>query len=67
MEHHHISAQLKQLLKQGYSIEDIRNLIVAPRNILDTAIQEFLNEQKSESSLIMSQQNQASYAMGLKY
>ncbi len=67
MEYHHISAQLKQLLKQGYSIEDIRNLVVAPRSILDTAITEFLNEQKSEANLILSQQSQASYAMGLKY
>ncbi|QEQ95568.1 hypothetical protein [Neptunomonas concharum] len=65
MENHHLSAQLKQLLKRGYSIEDVKNLVTAPRAIVDQAILEFQLEQQTARQLEASQQNQARYAMGL--
>lgn len=66
MDHHHLSAQLKQLLKRGYSLDDIRRQISAPAGQLDLAIQNYLSEQSSEARTLSSQQHQAFYAMRLR-
>jgi len=67
MEHHHFSAQMKQLLKRGYSIEDARNLIGAPQEVVDRVIIELQQEQLCEEKVLLNQHNQAKYAMGLHF
>lgn len=65
MENHHISTQLKQLLKRGYSIEDARTLLNAPEALVDKVILEYLDTQNLEQQTLLSQQSQARYAMML--
>lgn len=40
MSAHQLTAQLRQLLDRGYSIEDVRNLVAVPHEILEQAIRE---------------------------
>ena len=65
MEHHHVSVQLKQLLKRGYSITDAQQQLRAPRDITEAAIREVMADKHSEQKALLSQRNQASYAMRL--
>ena len=60
-----VKAQLKQLLKRGYSEIDVANLAVAPKHLLDQAIAEFHAEQRLSEETLKTQHNQASYAMRL--
>ncbi|WP_028467936.1 hypothetical protein [Neptunomonas japonica] len=65
MEHHHIGVQLKQLLKRGYSITDAKKLLKAPLDISEKTIREVMADNSSEQKALLSQRNQASYAMRL--
>ena len=67
MEHHHLNAQLQQLLRRGYKAEDIKHMVKAPQTVIDQAIVEFQLEQQNYLKAQRSQQNQASYAMGLRF
>lgn len=66
MAHHDLSTQLKQLLKRGYSIEDIRNLVIAPRAELERAILDFEHQQRLERQQARNLRGQADFAMGLR-
>ncbi|MGY8871977.1 MAG: hypothetical protein ACKVJE_16180 [Pseudomonadales bacterium] len=65
MEHHHIGVQLKQLLKRGYSITDAQKLLRAPLDITEAAMREVMADKSSEQKSLLSQRNQANYAMRL--
>ncbi|NVK41849.1 MAG: hypothetical protein HWE39_11455 [Oceanospirillaceae bacterium] len=65
MTHHDLNAQLKQLLKRGYSIDDVRNLIIAPRAELEQAILEYQHQQRRERQQARVLRGQADFAMGL--
>ena len=65
MTHHDLNAQLKQLLKRGYSIEDIRSLIIAPRAELEQAILEYQHQESQERQQARVLRGQADFAMGL--
>ncbi len=65
MNDHHLKTQLKQLLKRGYSEIDVRNLAIAPKNLVDQAITEFNADQRLNEQTIRIQHNQASFAMRL--
>lgn len=60
-----LTTQLKQLLKRGYSEMDVRNLALAPKNIVDQAIAEFHAEERIHEKTIQIQHNQANFAMRL--
>ncbi|WP_286240212.1 hypothetical protein [Neptuniibacter halophilus] len=60
-----LKAQLKQLLKRGYSEIDVRNLAVAPKHLVDQAIAEYNADQKFNQQTLRVQHNQASFAMRL--
>lgn len=66
MDHQDLSAQLKQLLKRGYSLDDIRNLVIAPRPVLERAIREFEHQSRAERHQSRMLQRQADYAMRLR-
>lgn len=65
MEHHHISVQLKQLLKRGYSMADAKKLLNGPQDITEQAGLELVASKHSEQRALHSQYHQARYAMGL--
>lgn len=59
-----LTAQLKQLLDRGYSIEDIRNLVTAPHEVLEQALHEHhLQERSRRHARLL--QGQANFAMQL--
>lgn len=66
MEHHHLSVQLKQLLKRGYSMLEAEKLLNSPREITEQAVRELLANKHSEQRTLHSQQQQARYAMRLR-
>ncbi|MBQ0832858.1 hypothetical protein [Marinobacter sp.] len=66
MEHHHISVQLKQLLKRGYSINDAQNLLTAPREVIEQATRDCIADKYVAQRTLLSQHHQARYAMGLR-
>ncbi len=66
MTHHTLSGQLKQLLKSGYSIEDVRNLVIAPRAELEQAILEYQHQQRLERHHARMLRGQADFAMRLR-
>jgi len=60
-----LTAQLKQLLNRGYSVDDLRNLVTAPHEVLEQAIREHhLQEQSRHQNRLL--QGQADFAMRLK-
>ncbi|SFF87595.1 hypothetical protein [Neptunomonas qingdaonensis] len=65
MEHHHISVQLTQLLKRGYSMSDAKNLLNVPQEITEQAGVELVASKHSELRALHSQYHQARYAMRL--
>lgn len=65
MEKEHLSAQLKQLLSRGYSISDVRNIVTAPKALVDQAILEYQNESQHAEQNLRTQRHQAEYAMHL--
>ena len=65
MTHHHLKPQLEQLLRDGYSIEDIRNLITAPKSLMDQAIAAYNSDSKAQKKAQNLQRSQAEYAMCL--
>ncbi len=65
MTENNLKAQLKQLLKRGYSEIDVRNLAIAPKNLVDQAIAEFHADQRMNDHTLQIQHNQASFAMRL--
>jgi len=58
-------AQLKQLLKLGYSAEDIQNISEAPTPLLNQALSEYQAEQHIEQQVAQIQHQQARFAMKL--
>lgn len=65
MDHHHISVQLKQLLKRGYSMTDARKLLNCPQDMTEQVALELVAGKHSEQRALHSQYHQARYAMGL--
>ncbi|WP_027858973.1 hypothetical protein [Marinobacterium jannaschii] len=65
MTHHHLKAQLEQLLRDGYSIEDIRSLVTAPKNLMDQAIAAHKSDRVAQKKARNLQRSQAEYAMCL--
>ncbi|MBP0050072.1 hypothetical protein H9C73_15190 [Marinobacterium sp. AK62] len=60
----HLTAQLRQLLDRGYSIEDVRNLVAVPHEVLEQAIREHrLQERSRRHDRLL--QGQADFAMRL--
>jgi DNA-binding transcriptional MerR regulator len=60
----HLTAQLTQLLDRGYSIDDVRNLVTVPHEVLEQAIQEHrLREHGRRHDRLL--QGQAEFAMRL--
>jgi len=60
----HLTAQLKQLLNRGYSVDDVRNLVTAPHEVLEQAIHEHrLQEHSRRHDRLL--QGQAEFAMRL--
>lgn len=66
MTHQDLSVQIKQLLKRGYSIDDVRKLVIAPHLELERAILEFQHQQKLEQHQARTLRGQADFAMGLR-
>ncbi len=59
-----LTAQLRQLLNRGYSIEDVRNLVPVPHEVLEQAIREHrLQEHSRRHDRLL--QGQADFAMRL--
>ncbi|MBR9827193.1 MAG: hypothetical protein GYB41_00845 [Oceanospirillales bacterium] len=59
-----LTAQLKQLLNRGYSIEDVRNLVAVPHEVLEQAIREHRLQERSRCHDRLLQ-GQAEFAMRL--
>ncbi|WP_372738807.1 hypothetical protein [Neptunomonas sp.] len=66
MEHHHISVQLTQLLKRGYSMTDAKKLLNGPQEITEQAGVELVASKQSQQRALHSQYHQARYAMRLR-
>lgn len=66
MHHLQIKARLTQLLNGGYSIEDIRTLIQAPKMIVDQALRDFEASERASQRTLHMQRRQAEYAMHLR-
>lgn len=60
----HLTAQLKQLLNHGYSVDDVRNLVTAPHEILEQAIREHRMQERTRCHDRLLQ-GQAEFAMRL--
>ncbi|MBA4503377.1 hypothetical protein [Marinobacterium marinum] len=59
-----LTAQLRQLLNRGYSVEDVRNLVPVPHEVLEQAIREHrLQEHSRHRDRLL--QGQADFAMRL--
>ncbi|SIQ86072.1 hypothetical protein [Marinobacterium stanieri] len=59
-----LTAQLRQLLDRGYSIDDVRNLVAVPHEVLEQAIREHrLQEHNRRHDRLL--QGQADFAMRL--
>ena len=67
MKDKHTKIQLKQLLKKGYSEVELVHMRIAPKHLLDLAIEEFKTEQRLNAQTLSTQHNQASFAMRLAY
>ena len=65
MEHHHISVQLKQLLKRGYTMTEAKKLLNSPQDETEQAVLELVASNHSEQQALHNQYNQARYAMRL--
>lgn len=63
MEKQQMIAQLKQLLKSGYSIEDVRNLMIGPKIIIDQAIAEYEHQNSLKEKSLKPLRQQAQFAM----
>lgn len=65
MDKMHIQAQLKQLLSRGYTINDVRQMLTAPKNLLEQVIAEYQQERNFNQQNMTIQRQQAEYAMHL--
>ncbi|MGB0466259.1 MAG: hypothetical protein ACPGF7_01855 [Pontibacterium sp.] len=65
MEKIQVAAQFKQLLSRGYSVQDIRNLLTAPKTLVDQIIFEYQGEIRTARQNRRIQRTQAEYAMRL--
>lgn len=63
MEQQILVAQLKQLLRSGYSIEDIRSLMTGPKVLVDQAILEYKQQSAANEKSLNPIRCQAQYAM----
>jgi len=61
----HLRGQLTQLLNRGYTIEDVRHMITAPKSLVDQVIAEYMHDSDSNQQHLSTQHNQAKYAMHL--
>lgn len=60
-----LTAQLTRLLQHGYSVADLRNLVTAPREVLEQAIHEH-HQQEQARHRCQLLQRQAEFAMRLQ-
>lgn len=65
MDKMHLSAQLKQLMSRGYSINDVTHMLTAPKNLIDQVVAEYQQEHSSHRQNMNIQRQQAEYAMHL--
>lgn len=65
MDKMHLQAQLKQLLSRGYTINDVRHMLTAPKNLLEQVIAEYQQEHHFNQQNMSIQRQQAEYAMHL--
>lgn len=65
MDKMHLQAQLKQLLSRGYTINDVRQMLTAPKNLLDQVIAEYQRDHSFNQQNMNIQRQQAEYAMHL--
>lgn len=56
-------AQLKQLLRSGYSIDDVRNLVIGPRAMVEKAILEYQAQSQQKEQAQRPLRQQAQFAM----
>ncbi|ANG61384.1 hypothetical protein A8C75_02150 [Marinobacterium aestuarii] len=66
MDHNKLSTQLKQLLKQGYSKDEIRNLIIAPRAAVEQALCELQSQHNQQQQQARILRGQADFAISLR-
>jgi hypothetical protein len=66
MDHQKLSTQLKQLLKQGYSKDEIRNLVIAPRAIVEQVLCELQHQHSREQQQARILRHQADFAISLR-
>lgn len=66
MDHHKLGTQLKQLLKQGYSQDEIRNLVIAPRAAVEQALCELQSQHNREQQQARTLRGQADFAISLR-
>ena len=65
MDKMHLQAQLKQLLSRGYTLNDVRHLLSAPKSLLEQVITEHQQEHNAIQQNMSIQRQQAEYAMHL--
>jgi hypothetical protein len=66
MDHEKLSSQLKQLLKQGYSKDEIRNLIIAPRAVVEQVLCELQSQYNQQQQQARILRGQADFAISLR-
>ncbi len=67
MVHPDLSTQLKQLIKQGYSTDDIRNLVIAPRAVLEQTLSDLQFAHKRQRQQARALRCQADFAIRLRH
>jgi hypothetical protein len=67
MDQHILNTRLQQLLKQGYSSDEIRNLVIAPRAVLERALCELQQQHRQQRHQARALRGQAEYAISLRH
>jgi NADP-dependent 3-hydroxy acid dehydrogenase YdfG len=67
MDQHILHTRLKQLLRQGYSSDEIRNLVIAPRAVLERALCELQQQQRQQQNQASALRGQAEFAIRLRH
>lgn len=65
MDKHHIAGQLKQLLRSGYSVDDVRTMAIGPRALVEQAILEHQTQREQRAKAQRTLSHQANFAMYL--
>lgn len=65
MDKHRITGQLKQLLRSGYSIDDVRSMAIGPRALVEQAILDYQAQREQRAKTQRTLSHQATFAMYL--